>query len=60
MKRGSRKKAIKQFCIECVGGRDERGYTKEIANCTAVNCPLYPFRPYPVKKYDKKEDQLTT
>lgn len=32
-------KAIRSFCIQCMGGS-----TAEIEKCTAPNCPLYPWR----------------
>ena len=32
-------KAIKRFCLECMGGQQA-----EIDRCTAPLCPLYPFR----------------
>ncbi len=32
-------KAIRGFCIECMGGS-----TAEIEKCTAPACPLYPWR----------------
>jgi hypothetical protein len=36
----TQKRAIKFFCYECMG------YQKsEVRNCTAPNCPLFPFRP---------------
>lgn len=31
--------AIRAFCITCMGG-----YVKEVKNCTAPKCPLYPVR----------------
>ncbi len=31
--------AIRSFCISCMGG-----YVKEVKNCTAPDCPLYPLR----------------
>lgn len=37
----SRPAAIKAFCLECIGW--ER---KEITQCTALACPLWPVRPY--------------
>lgn len=33
--------AIKAFCAECCGW--QRG---EVARCTALACPLYPYRPF--------------
>jgi hypothetical protein len=32
-------KAIRGFCLECMGGSKA-----EIEKCTAPNCPLYPWR----------------
>jgi hypothetical protein len=32
-------KAIRSFCIECMGGSKA-----EIERCTAPKCPLYPWR----------------
>lgn len=32
-------KAIRGFCIHCMGG-----YVREVARCTATKCLLYPFR----------------
>lgn len=37
----TRGKAIKYFCLECLGG-----YQEDIRNCTVEKCALYPFRPY--------------
>jgi hypothetical protein len=48
-------KAIRQMCVECMGGHDGYiGWKDEvvppyspyglIADCTAPRCPLYPFR----------------
>jgi hypothetical protein len=36
----SMKRAIKSFCLECVGWQRE-----EIKLCTDLGCPLYPYRP---------------
>ena len=30
-------KAIREFCIECVGGRENEGYLKYIENCFFMN-----------------------
>jgi hypothetical protein len=39
--RSSRAAAVRLFCLQCVG------YTrKDVTNCTAPKCPLYPHRPY--------------
>lgn len=32
-------KAIRAFCMECVVWQET-----EVRECTALNCPLYPFR----------------
>ena len=38
-------KAIREFCIECMGGRGSgQNYTKLIEECVSTNCPLYDFR----------------
>ena len=38
-------KAIREFCIECMGSRGSgQNYTKLIEECVSTNCPLYDFR----------------
>ena len=37
-------KAIREFCIECMGGRENEGYIKHIKNCGVLDCALYEFR----------------
>ena len=37
-------KAIREFCIECMGGRENDGYLKHIKNCGSVDCALFDFR----------------
>lgn len=54
----SRKKAIRDFCIECFGGgrggrTDNVVIYSEIRKCTDLGCPLYEVRPY--KKQVKVE-----
>ena len=39
MKNKSRKYSIRAFCLMCVGG-----LSKEVALCSAKDCPLYKFR----------------
>ena len=39
MKSKSRKASIRVFCLMCVGG-----LSKEVALCSAKDCPLYKFR----------------
>lgn len=36
---GSRKAAIRGFCLQCVGYEPA-----EINRCTSLTCPLYPYR----------------
>ncbi len=31
--------AIKEFCVDCLGGQP-----RLVKDCTAKNCPLYPYR----------------
>ncbi len=38
----NRKDAIRWFCTVCMGG--EKNYAQEIRNCTAHNCPMFPWR----------------
>ena len=37
-------KAIREFCIECMGGRENEGYLKHIKDCGSPDCALYEFR----------------
>ena len=37
----SRTAAIRAFCLRCVGFQ-----RKEVTACTALGCPLHPYRPY--------------
>ena len=37
-------KAIREFCIECVGGRENEGYLKYIENCVSPECAVFDFR----------------
>ena len=53
---GSRKQAINQFCRDCIVD-DTPGngsWRRQVAECTAYNCALFPFRPLPIG-YDSKE-----
>jgi len=36
--------AVNAFCLECVCWQRE-----EVKNCTSVDCPLFPYRPYQKK-----------
>jgi len=45
----SRMRAIDAKCASCMGctkNHLEDGFKKEIRNCSAQHCPLYPLRPY--------------
>ena len=50
-------KAIRCFCIECMGGQ-----VREVKDCTAPNCPLYAFRmgknPYRSRELTDEERQV--
>ena len=37
-------KAIREMCIECMGGRENEGYLKLISNCGLPDCALFEFR----------------
>ena len=37
-------KAIRENCIECVGGRENEGYLKLISDCGSPDCALFEFR----------------
>ena len=38
-------KAIREVCIECMGGRETgQSYSKLIAECTVQSCPAFKFR----------------
>lgn len=38
--------AIRAKCWECVGKDDDPNPRKEVAGCTAPQCPLWPLRPW--------------
>ena len=45
---GSRTQAINSFCRGCIVDELSAGtWREQVAACSAVNCPLYPFRPMP-------------
>ena len=52
-------KAIREKCIECVGGRESAGYLKLISECASPNCPTYEFRygknPYHTQNLSSKQ-----
>ena len=37
-------KAIREKCVECMGGRESDGYVKRISECMSLDCPTYEFR----------------
>ena len=37
-------KAIREKCVECMGGRESAGYVKRISECVSPDCPTYAFR----------------
>ena len=52
-------KAIRENCIECMGGRGSgQNYSKLIAGCTSINCPVHEFRfgknPYLKKRTERQ------
>ena len=62
-------KAIREHCIECMGGRDNEDYLKQIKDCGSPDCSLYDFRsgknPFHTKQLTDeqrkvKADQLKT
>ena len=54
----SRKKAIRQKCLDCCCGN-----AAEVRRCPAVNCPLHDFRMGTVKKdtylEEEESDEIT-
>ena len=37
-------KAIREFCITCMGGRANEGHLKLVRECVSKNCELFEFR----------------
>ncbi|MBT3923877.1 MAG: hypothetical protein HOF21_15015 [Nitrospina sp.] len=37
-------KAIREKCIECMGGRGNKGYAKLVADCVSPDCDLFEYR----------------
>ena len=37
-------KAVRENCIECMGGRESEGHLKRITECASTNCALFDFR----------------
>jgi hypothetical protein len=47
-------KAIRELCIECMGGRHTgHDYKKLIKECPSILCPTYEFR-FGINPYNKK------
>ena len=43
-KHKNQSKAIREHCIECMGGRESEGHLKRITECASTNCALFDFR----------------
>ena len=59
-KKTSPSKAIREMCIECMGGRSTgQNVSKLISECPSPHCPLYEFRfgknPYHKPNYSDKQ-----
>ena len=54
-------KAIREFCIECMGGRKNEGYLKYIENCGSPECAVFDFRfgnnPYHIQNLTVEQRQ---
>ena len=37
-------KAIRENCIECMGGKESEGHIKRISECGSSDCALFDFR----------------
>jgi hypothetical protein len=37
-------KAAREFCIECMGGRESEGYAKRVNECASSECALFEYR----------------
>lgn len=37
-------KAMREKCIECMGGRDSEDYRRRIKECVSIDCPIFAFR----------------
>ena len=38
--------SVNAMCFACFGGEQGDNVTREIKDCTCLNCPLYQVRPY--------------
>ena len=43
-KHKNQSKAIREHCIECMGGRESEGHVKRISECCSQDCALFEFR----------------
>ena len=54
-------KAIREKCVECMGGRESDGYVKRISECVSEDCPTYDFRfgknPYHIQNLTVEQRQ---
>ncbi len=54
-------KAIREKCVECMGGRESDGYVKRISECVSADCPTYDFRfgknPYHIQNLTVEQRQ---
>lgn len=41
--------AVRQFCVQCMGGEGVPGVREDVRGCTAKGCPLYRWRPFRAK-----------
>ena len=52
-------KAIREMCIECMGGRESEGHLKQISECGSPDCALFAFRfgtnPFNTKNLSEEE-----
>jgi hypothetical protein len=54
-------KAIRETCVQCMGGRESEGYVKRISECVSADCPTYDFRfgknPYHIQNLTVEQRQ---
>lgn len=47
----SLRRAINQKCKECIyDSREEGTWRKQVGRCVSSNCPLFPYRPFPIDR----------
>ncbi len=37
-------KAMREMCIQCMGGKESENYRSRIGECASVDCPIFTFR----------------